>query len=417
MKRSGNILLIDVGSSKIRTALFQYSSDGTCTLDHNGVSESTGFNCGTISEYRLAVQSLKIAVDSTFERAGLKKADEVWVGHSGSHVRSENVSEEIELAHNQPVTERIEKKMFQKASARVPKDHELLHCFQRCTLLDGIPRESPLNLIGNQLHSNYHVIYSRLPVVNNIRRAFKDVGLDVTRFLFNGYSASMSVLEPNDKALGCLLIHLGASACDYIVFQEGRPYLSGSINEGWSRLVKDIAMAIHVPPEEAERLMHLEGSTSEFVEREEQEVRTRTLFGDTKGVKRRSLNRIMSSAADDILISIRDNLKSTLCRAHLPAGVVLTGGAALTNGLVRTVMHVFGVQARIGLPVFPLNSSRFGPESAPLIGCACIAVSDLQLNPNAPESEAPILSAIKSVGKKLFPGPKNPSEPEGEPES
>lgn len=417
MKRSGNFLLIDVGSSKIRTAIMQYGNDGTCSLDHHGIFESSGFNCGTISEYRQAVQSIKLAVDATFEHAGLRKADEVWVGHSGAHVRSENISEEIELAHNQPVTARIEKKMFQKASLRVPKDHELLHCFPRCTLLDGIARESPQNLIGNQLLSNYHVVYSRLPVINNIRRAFKEVKLDVSRFLFNGYAASCSVLEPNDKVLGCLLIHIGASTCDYIVYQEGRPYLSGSINEGWSRLIKDIAMAVHVPPEEAERLMKSDGSTSEFLEKEDQEIRTKTLFGDTTRVKRRSLNRIMNSAADDILTSIRDNLKSTLCRAHLPAGVILTGGAALTNGLIRSVMHVFGVQTRVGQPVFPITSTEFSPDLAALIGSACIAVSELQINPKGADSDATILSATKNVLKKLFPGPKNPSEPEGEPES
>ena len=403
MKRTGNLLLLDAGSKQIRSAVISYDNEDPFNVIYLGEHPSVGFNCGAVSDMKLASESIRAAITSSLSDAGIKKFHRIWMGHSGAHIRSENITEIHALTSNRIVTPSLEKKIYQRSCKHVPAHHYLLHNFLRSRSLDGIPRKQMIGLSGNRLVYKYHLVYTRLNVLNNIQETFKQAGYHLDRLVFNGHAASMGVVDNDEKYTGCLVIHMGSATCDYIVYQEGSPFLCGSINEGWERVAKDVAIGVQIPLEKAEALMTSDGSTSEIFIGEDQKLPVKTFFGAESRLTRRHLAKIMGCAVDEILCTIRDNIKDTICRGHLPAGVIFTGGGAHTNGLIYTAENVFGVPARPGDPVLPGDSREFTPAWSPVVGMLMTAAQEFKPEFKPEKALEYCLHPFRATWGRMFP--------------
>ncbi len=415
MKPTGNVMLIDIGSRHFRTAVLSMEGSLPFEILHMEETESSGFHCGTIGAMDEAVASIKKCVSEALNKSGLKKVNEIWVGHSGNHFRSDNITEVQSIAPNRRVKERQERQMRLRAESQVPADHVLIHSFLCATSLDGIPRKSAVNLLGTRLVSRFHLIYTQLNVLNNLKLAFKTAGYPVSRFIFNGYAASLSVLDPEEKKLGTLVIHIGSDTTDYIVYQEGRPFLCGAINEGWSQIVKDVAVGVGTPLDRAERLIYSTGSTADFMISEDSRLDVETFSGEPTRVTKRQLAKIMGSTVDEMFCSIRDKLKSTICRGHLPAGVVLTGGGAGINGMIYSAENVFGVISKIGDPALLGQARDFPPAWAAIIGLVKLASDEFKPRYKPETGWERISQPLSKFYRMMFPGAKDPTDPEGSP--
>jgi len=416
MKLKGKLLLIDPGSRHIRMGILEFHSDGAPELTYLQAYPAAGMNNGAVSSRKELAQVMRTSYEKFRGESGVDQFGEIWVGHSGQHIRSDNVTEESKLRHNVPVTTRLEKQMLGKAEVHIPGDYQLLHSFQQFSSLDGVRMNSSVGLLGTNLLARYHLIFSRKAVLNNIRAAFKDAGIQPTRYLFNGYSAALAVCQAEETNLGCLAIHIGNSTIDYIVFQEGQPFMTGSINDGWQRLIKDVAMGIQISMENAEKIIKSSGSAHDIDADQDAQLDVKTLFGDPSRLTRRQLAVIMSASIEKIFSQIRDELKNAICRGHIPGGVFLTGGGAMTRGITNAAMGIFGVQSRVEYPVLPWSTREYDPGWAPVIGMIREASDKISPVQEINGVFAKILGGTRDLGKRMFPGSVEPNDPEGEPD-
>jgi cell division protein FtsA len=414
MKRIGSVMVMDIGSQKIRTAVLQASQDLPFDIIHIGEYDSDGFSSGAVTDLKAASASLRTAITGTLGACSLKRTTEIWVGHSGSHVRSDNIADQEMITSTRVVTQRNINKMKVRAAGHVPAGHTQMHSFLRSSSLDGILTRAPAGLTGNRLVSRFHLVYTSISIINNIKQAFQKAGYNVNRFIFNGYAASLSVIDNSERMMGCLVINLGATTCDYIVYQEGQPFLSGSLNEGWQRLAKDVAIGVQIPYEQAEQLIHTDGSTSELTIAEDRDLNVKNFFGDRSRLTRRHLSKIMGCAIEEMFCSIRDNLKGSVCRGHLPAGIILTGGGALTSGLTYSAENVFGVMAKVGDPIIHGESRSFSPSWAPLLGLLVHAKEEFSAKLHPETVTEYVTYPFISLWDHMFPTAQDPKEPEGE---
>ncbi|MCD4655850.1 cell division protein FtsA [bacterium] len=416
MKLKGKLLLIDPGCRYIRMGVLEFHSDGAPELIYMKAYLSAGMNNGAVSSRKALAESMRQAYESLRGESGVDQFGEIWVGHSGQHIRSDNVTEESKLRHNVPVTARLERQMLGKAEMHIPSDYQLLHSFQQFSSLDGVRMSSSTGLVGTNLLSRYHLIFSRKAIINNMRAAFKDAGIRPSRFLFNGYSSALAVSQAEEINLGCLAIHIGHSTIDYIVFQEGQPFMTGSINDGWHRLIKDVAMGIHISTENAEKIIMSSGNAHDIDADHDAQLNVTTLFGDPSRLTRRQLAIIMASTIEEIFGQIRDELKNSICRGHIPGGVFLTGGGAMTRGITTAAMGIFAVQTRVEYPVLPWSTREYDPSWAPIIGMIREASEKVSPVKETAGMLAKIVVGTRELGKRMFPGSEEPGDPEGEPE-
>ncbi|MGB3977338.1 MAG: cell division FtsA domain-containing protein [bacterium] len=416
MNLKGKLLLIDPGSRFIRMGVLDFHSDGAPDLVFVKAYESKGINNGSISSRGEFAAALRNAYENCRHDSGIGSFKEIWVGHSGQSTRSDNITEEAKLRHNVPITLRLEKQMMKNAESRIPGDSQLLHSFRQFLFLDGVKIESDSRLLGMNLLARYHVIFSKKDVINNFRAAFRDAGLKLSRFLFNGYTASLAVGHAEEFNLGCMVIHLGHSTVDYIVYQEGQPYITGSLNDGWRRVIREVAMGESLSDENAEKAIRDYGVAHDIDPSQDTTLDVINLFGETSQVTRRHLAIIMSATIEEIFTIIRDRLKDTICRGHLPGGILLTGGGALTRGIAYSAVSVFGVHTRVEYPSLPWIKQEYEPEWAPLLGMAKEASENIFYVP-IPEKTSERIGFFGSrLFKRMFPKSAQDIDPEGEPE-
>ncbi|MBN1879561.1 hypothetical protein JW823_05565 [bacterium] len=416
MRIKGKLLFIDPGFRYIRTGILDFHQDGAPELVFIKSYESAGINNGTVSSRQEFSAAMRKAFENLRRESGIESFGEIWIGHSGQHIRSDNVTEESKLRHNVPVTARLEKHMMKKAEIGIPSDYQLLHSFQQFSSLDGVRMSSASGLLGTNLLSRYHLIFSRKDIVNNLRAALKDAGILPSRFLFNGYTASLAVSHAEEINLGCLVIHLGHSTVDYIVFQEGQPFITGSINDGWQRVIRDVAMGVSLSVENAEKVMKSSGIAHDIEGNQDGPLNIPNLFGNPSPITRRQLAIIMSTVIEDLFSLVRDQLKNTICRGHLPGGVFLTGGGAMTRGITYSAMGIFGVHTRVEYPMLPWGNQEYEPGWAPIIGMAKEASEKVFPVQVPRDMTSRVVTSTSGFLKRMFPRSRVRTDPEGEPD-
>jgi cell division protein FtsA len=415
MKIGDRLLLIDPGYKHIRLGVLLFKNEAAPDLVYTESYESAGMNCGRVSSMDDFSNALRKAIEATRKESGFDSFAEIWVGHSGSHIGCDNVTEEDTLRNNTPVSRGLEKRLMKDAEKRIPGDAQLIHSFKQFTLLDGVRRDNVKDLIGSKIASRYHIVYSMKSVISNLRNAFGAAGMKPSYFLFNGYTASIAVGHREEFNLGCLVIHLGHTTVDYIVYQEGQPFLTGSVNDGWSNVIRDVAMELKISESDAEKAIFEYGVAHDLDTRQDMPLNIPNMFGETLQPTRRNLAQAMHARIIEVFTSVCDRLRDTICRGHIPGGIYLTGGGALTRGIAIPAMEVFGVHTRVGYPVLVQKGREYDPSWATILGMTREAsgnISPVRI-PHRPVSRAGYY--LSDYLGRMFPRKKDKHDPESEP--
>ncbi len=415
MKTGDKLLLIDPGFKNIHMGILLFEDIARPDLVYTNAFESSGMNCGRVSSLNDFSHAIRHAFESARKESGFDSFAEVWVGHSGEHIRYDNVTEEFTLKNNTPITERLEKQLMKKAEEHIPGDAQLIHSFKQFTLLDGVRMVNVKNMMGAKVASRYHVVFSLKNVISNLRKAFRSAGITPSRLLFNGYAASKAVAHEEEFKLGCLVIHLGHSTVDYIVYQEGKPFMSGSINDGWASVIRDVAMELKISEPDAEKAICDHGVAHNLDTAADIPLSITNLFDETQQPTKMNLAEAMNARIIELFNSVRDQLRNTICRGHIAGGVMLTGGGAMTQGIAHPAMEVFGVHARVEIPSLSWKARDFSPALAPIIGMTKEASH--QITPvRIPQRPASRFKYYFSdyLGR-MFPKKRDKNDPESEP--
>ena len=127
---------------------------------------------------------------------------------------------------------------------------------------------------------------------------------------------------------------------------------------GGLHFTKDIAVGLRVSIQEANKIKHNFGCVASFLmdDEERQELIEIMPVGRTekRGLSKEILCDIMQPRAIELLQHIAQ--ETAVAHAQISSGVILTGGASLTRGMVEIAEQVFDAPTRIGF----LEPSYFG---------------------------------------------------------
>jgi cell division protein FtsA len=124
---------------------------------------------------------------------------------------------------------------------------------------------------------------------------------------------------------------------------------------GGNHFTNDITYVLHTPHNTAEYLKIRYGSAiAEEPSREGEEgdlVEIDTLtVGEKQKISRHLLNEIIQARAEQVVELIYNEIKRSGYEGLLPAGIVLTGGAAQLSRFDELVREMLGMPVRIGVP-------------------------------------------------------------------
>ncbi len=360
------IVAIDVGTYKIVTVIAKVVENVISVL---GVSEvkSQGIRKGQVVDIDEAVQAINSSLESAERMAGYS-ASHVIVSLGGSQINCQNSRGVVAVATpNGEISESDLQRVIDAAKAiSIPSTRDIIHVLPRNYIVDGQEGiKDPVGMSGTRLEVDTHIVTANTVSLRNLEKAFSNVGVDVDSFAFSGYASSLAVLSDTEKELGVVLVDIGAGTTDIAIYTEGSMAYSSVLAIGARHVTNDLAIGLRISLESAEKIkLYFSQTQAKRVVRSEDALEAKeikasdevdlsslNLSEEIRKVSQKTLvDGIIRPRLNEICTMIALEIKKSGFAAQTPAGVVFTGGGALTVGLREAARRTLAMPVRIGMP-------------------------------------------------------------------
>lgn len=385
MPRERIVTGIDIGSSKVCTIIAsvssEFDSDQGARVSIIGVSTvpSDGIRKGVVVDIDEAVESIARSLEGAERMAGYAVSS-AYISVDGKHISSLNSHGVVAVANQEgEITEGDVARVTEAAQAiSIPSSREIIHVIPCDFIVDNQGEiRDPVGMSGVRLEVETNIISGATGVMRNLVKCVQQVGVGVSDLVFEGVASAESVLTDTEKELGTILIDVGGGTTSVIVFAAGSPVFAKVLPVGGRNITNDLAVGLRIGLEDAEEIKHrlsiedLFASTdSEKDSEEDDELDISDLGLERKTISKKVARNIIEARLHEIFKMVSSEIKNSELEDKLPAGVVLTGGAAQTSGALRAAKKVLGFPVRLGEPqgVSGLIDEIGSPEYAASVG-------------------------------------------------
>jgi len=167
------------------------------------------------------------------------------------------------------------------------------------------------------------------------------------------------------------VIDMGGGTTDYILYVDGAVKQSGCLGIGGDHITNDISMGLRIPMARSEKLKIEEGSCTlgNCLPGETILLKDDSGFAG-KEIERETLNTIIHLRVREAFDLLKRGLEEEPFLNYLGAGVFITGGCSLLNGIDHLAEEVFEMPAHIAhaQTMSGLTSASENPQLSTAIG-------------------------------------------------
>ena len=428
MAREKIIVGIDVGSSKIAVLIATSSESGLTVIGVSTVP-SKGIRKGQVVDIDEAVGSISESLESAERMAGVS-ASSCFISVSGVHISSVNSRGVVAVAGGEnEISEDDVRRVVEAAQAiSTPSSREIIHVIPRDYIVDsqeGV--KDPVGMTGVRLEVETHIITGAATSLRNLVKCIQQVGVDVEGLVFSGISSAESTLTDTERELGVALIDIGGGTTDVSLFVDGSIAHSAVIPIGGKNLTNDLAIGLRSSLETAEKIK-LSLSSKEKKVREDEydseeheegkqkkgDIDTSKLdISENLGVlsKKTLTDGIIKPRLTEIFTLIGMEIKRAGFAGILPAGLVITGGAAQTINLTEVGRDVLKMPVRVAEPIGvsglidEISSPAYASSVGLLLFAEKVSTSTSRISLSLPRGKSFVSALNKITGwiRKLIP--------------
>src|SRR5277367_3503129 len=361
---------LDIGTTKVSAVVGEVDSEGITILGV-GTVPCRGLRKGIVANIDWTTTSIKEAIESAQTMAGVEIRT-VYAGVAGSHIRSQT-SDGVAAIGGAEVTRNDVERVLEGARAiPVDADRQILHVLPREYMVDsqdGI--RDPIGMAGVRLGVKVNIVTAATSCVQNAIRCAERGGLAVADVVLQPLASAEAVLSDDEKEIGVAVIDIGGGTTDILLYVDGGIAHASVIPVGGNNITSDIAAGLRTPMAEADRLKRLSGCALGRMVGDEEEIEVPGVGGHApRRTARRVLSDIIEPRVEEIFAVIRKRIEDTGLLEQLSAGVVLTGGAVLLEGMTEFAEEILGMPVRVGFPtgVKGITQLVHGPQYATGVG-------------------------------------------------
>jgi cell division protein FtsA len=355
---------VDVGTYKIVSVIAKVTDD---TVNILGVSEvkSQGIRKGQVVDIEESVAAINSSIEAAERMAGYN-VSHVIASISGSQIESQNSRGVVAASAPQgEITPSDLARVIDAAKAiSLPSVRGIIHVLPRNYIVDGQEGiKDPVGMSGVRLEVDTHIITANNVAIRNLEKSFSEVGVDVDSFVFSGYASSLAVLNDTEKELGVVLVDIGAGTTDISIYTEGSISYSSVLAIGARHVTNDLAIGLRISLESAEkikiflsehqakRIIRTDEETKESKPSDDLDLSSLNLQEELTKVSHKTLvEGIIRPRLNEIFTMIGLEIKKSGFGGQTPAGIVITGGGAMTVGIKESARRTLAMPVRVGLP-------------------------------------------------------------------
>ena len=351
-KQDQNLIVgLDIGTTKICCIVADLQPDGRLDIIGIGTHPSRGLRKGVVIDIDSTVESMRMAVEEAEMMAGVEIRT-VFAGIAGGHIKSGNSNGVVATRDGEVTASDIQRVIDAARAQSIPMDREIIHVIPQEFILDGQDGiKEPLEMSGVRLEARVHIVTGAVASAQNIIKCVNRCALDVGDIILEQLASAESVLTADEKELGVCILDIGGGTTDIALFSEGHIKHTAVLAIGGDHLTNDIAVGLRTPTREAEILKRKYGCALASMVNPEETIEVPSI-GDRKprSLARHILAEIIEPRVEELFTLVNREIARSGFEEQIAAGVVLTGGSAITEGMVELAEEIFNKPVRRGIP-------------------------------------------------------------------
>lgn len=371
MSKEQVIAAIDLGSDKCTTLISRVNEAGKLQVLGFSVVPSRGMKRSMIIDLEQVLNTITQGLDAAERMAGFSVKSAV-VSISGTHIRYKNSRGVVAVAaaDQEIIRSDVDRVIEAARAVSMPADREIIHVIPKDFKVDsqdGV--KDPVGMTGVRLEAEAHIITGLNTAIHNLDKCVNDMGVKVDAFVFSALAASQVALTETEKELGAVLVDIGAGTTSIVAFVEGTLEFSAVLPIGAKHITQDIALGCRIPMDDAEKLKlyltdngiddlrpHPGESKIDFTKRKR---KLDAIDPEKVGIahndflsKKTLISGIMEPRVREIFRLVMQELEKAdlLSGNKVPAGLILTGGGAMTASLGEIAKKVSNLPVRVASP-------------------------------------------------------------------
>lgn len=367
------VIGLDVGSSNICALVGKVTQKSEVEIIGLARIPCRGLRNGVVVNIEETTRAIGQAIDEA-EGTTNTPIKSVYVGIEGGHIESFNHQGAIMISRSdKEIAEEDILRVIDSARAiRLSPEREIIHTLPQGFVVDGQRGViDPGGMEGSHLGVHVHIVTGVSTTINNLVKCINRNGLEVEDIVLSVLAAAETVVTPEEKDLGCLLIDFGGQTVDLAIFVEGALKATRALPIGSHMITKDIAHCLHIPLSEAERIKKEFGCAQMKMISDNVEINIFGIDGKTRQtVLTSKLCEIIEPRIEEIFSFVREEMAKISRENLIPAGGILTGGGALLRGVKEISEDILDLPMRLGIPqqVEGLSEIISSPDYATVIG-------------------------------------------------
>ena len=353
MEREAILVALDVGTNKVVALIGEVTRDGGVTVIGKGATPSSGIKKGVVVNIDQTVNSIRAAREAA-ERLSGYRIESAIVGIGGSHVESQNSRGAVAVSgpRREVTREDIERATEVARAVSIPSNREVLHVLPRGFVVDGQEGvKDPLGMSAVRLEVETHIVHAGATAVQNLTKCVGRAEIKIDELVAGALASADAVLTDTERELGVAVGDFGAGTLDLALFMEGSPFHTAVLPLGGNNVTNDIAIGLKTSLAAAEELKVRHGTADpDSVDRDEQVDVEGIGEGDASTASRYELALIIEPRMREVYEKIGEQIEKAGSGGMLPAGLVLTGGAAQLSGAARLGREVLQMSVRVAGP-------------------------------------------------------------------
>lgn len=352
MPKNDQLLVgLDIGTSKIACIVAESGPDRKIDVIGIGTHPSRGLRKGVVVNIETTVESIRLAVEEAELMAGVE-IHSVFTGIAGSHIRGYNSHGVVATKSHEVMAEDVERVIDAARAMNIPADQKILHILPQEYIVDnqdGI--REPIGMSGVRLEAKVHVVTGAVSSAQNIIKCCNRCDLDVADMVLEQVASSEAVLMQDEKDIGVALVDIGGGTTDIAVFVNGAIRHTAVIPIGGDHLTNDLVIGLRTSAREADQLKIKYGSCMTSLVPPEDQIEIPSVGGrPPRPMPRQVMAQILEPRVEELFELIKGELERSGYQELIAAGIVLTGGSSLLDGMVELAEEIFDMPVRLGRP-------------------------------------------------------------------
>jgi len=347
------IVSLDIGTSKVR-AIIGEVVNGAINIIGVGSADSQGIRKGAIVDIDQTVQSIRSAVDHAERMVGIQISD-VYVGISGNHIALQSSHGVVAVSNeDREIGDEDIERVIQAAKViPLAPEREIIGVVPNQYVVDGTDQiYDPRSMIGVRLEVEATIVTGTKTAIHNLLRVVEKSGLRVSGLILMSLAAGHLALSKDEKAMGTVLVDIGAGATTIAVFDENHLVATSTLPIGGEYITNDIAYGLRTQADIAEKIKLKFGCAVVEHAASDQVFKVNRIGSNVdKEFSQVDLANIIEPRVQEIFHLIRMEVQR-LGFSELPGGYVLTGGTVSMPGMLAIAQVELASSVRIAVPDF-----------------------------------------------------------------